>query len=247
MPLFHHFSDGTTNEQAIALLEEAVAREPDFALAHAYAAWAYERRDTFARPLEETEHRRCLELAKRALALGSDDPQIAAIGGWLLLAMGYDHAAGIAMAQRALEANPNNSVVLSQAALCDILAGDLDRGIAAYHRGYLLSPGSPDSYVFLSGIGFGHFFKCDFVAAVDWLQRAREARSDWPPTLWMLTAACAHLGRMDQARSTLLDLRRAVPYLDLDRMAYVGKRSDERHNLLSEGLRKAGLPETITP
>lgn len=184
---------------------------PDFALALVYAAWAYEHRDTFARPLEPAEHRRCLELANRALALGGDDPQIGAIGGFPLLAIGHDHAAGIATAQRALEANPNNSVVLSLAAISHTLAGDLDRGIAAFHRGYQLSPGSPDSHLFLAGIGFGHFFKRDVATAVDWLQRARDARSDWQPTLWTLTAAYAHLGRMDEARATLLDLRRAVP------------------------------------
>ena len=195
----------------------------------------------------EAEHRRCLELAKRALALGGDDPQIGAIGGFLLLAIGYDHAAGIATTQRALEANPNNSIVLRQAAVCDVLAGDLDRGIAAYHRGHELGPGAPDSDRFLSGIGFGHFFKRDFETAVDWLQRAREVRSDWPTTLWVLTAAYAHLGRMDEARAMLLDVRLASPYLDLDRVAYVGKRSDGRHDLVSEGLRKAGLPETIAP
>ena len=79
---------------------------------------------------------------------------------------------------------------------------------------------------------------------MDWLQRARVVRSDWPPTaLWVLTAAYAHLGRMDEARATLVDLRRVSPYLDLDRVAYVGKRSDGRHDLVGEGLRKAGLPE----
>ena len=137
MPHFH-FSQGI--DQAIALFEEAVAQEPDFALAHVYAAWAYERRDTFGRPLAEAEHRRCLELAKRALALGGNDPLIWAVGGYLLLSIAYDHAAAIATTQRALEANPNNTIVLREAAISDVLAGDLDRGIATYRRGHELQP-----------------------------------------------------------------------------------------------------------
>ena len=156
MPHFH-FSQGI--HQAIALFEEAVAQEPDFALAHVYAAWAYERRDTFGRPLAEAEHRRCLELAKRALALGGNDPLIWAVGGYLLLSIAYDHAAAIATTQRALEANPNNTIVLRQAAISDVLAGDLDRGIATYRRATSCSPGAPDNYMFISGISLRPFLQ----------------------------------------------------------------------------------------
>src|SRR5690606_11695026 len=52
-----HFraTDAESRRRAIDLLEAAVAADPGFALALAYAAWAYERQDTFGSGMSEAE------------------------------------------------------------------------------------------------------------------------------------------------------------------------------------------------
>ena len=69
---------------------------------------------------------------------------------------------GLAVVRRALVANPNNVVVLNQAGVCNMLCGDLDEAEASFRRAWYLSPGAPETYESLAGIGYALFFKRDF-------------------------------------------------------------------------------------
>jgi hypothetical protein len=59
----------------------------------------------------------------------------------------------------------------------------------------------------------------------------------------MLTAAYAHLGRLDDAHGLLARLLELAPRTSLERLAVMLARSPERMPLLADGLRRAGLPE----
>ena len=97
---------------AIELLHRAAALDPSFALAPTYAAWTYEKRGALCLPpLGPNDREICLGLARRALALGGDDPLVRAICGWVLFAVGGDVSARNALYQ-AKEANPNSVVIL---------------------------------------------------------------------------------------------------------------------------------------
>jgi TolB-like protein/tetratricopeptide (TPR) repeat protein len=227
---------------ALDHLERAIALQPDYAAALAYASWSLARHGTVAlTALDAAGAARCLELARLALQYGDDDPLVLAICSHSLLAIGLMPAEGLAMADRALAANPHNVVVQVLGGICNMLAGDPLKAEACYRRAYTLSPGAPEASESLAGIGFSRFFMRDFEGAIGWLERSRATLADWPPTYWMLTAAYAHLGRLDEARMVLQRLLQLAPHSSIAGLRTVGRRSDGRFEVLIEGLRNAGL------
>jgi TolB-like protein/Flp pilus assembly protein TadD len=227
---------------ALGHLNSAIEIQPDYALALAYASWALARHGTVAlKLLTPDSAERCLELARRALRYGDDDPVVLAICSHSLLAIGHRPVEALATIDRALQANPHNIVVLALAGICNMLRGDPVKAEEYYSRAYRLSPGAPEASESLSGVGFSHFMRKDFAAAVEWLERSRTTLVDWPPTYWILTAAYAHLDRLDEARATLERLLTFAPHTTLAGVATVRDRSDERFDLILTGLAKAGL------
>lgn len=227
---------------ALGHLERAIALQPDYAAALAYASWSLARHGTVALvALDAAGAARCLELARQALYYGDDDPVVLAICSHSLLAIGQMRAEGLAMSDRALAANPHNIIVQVLGGICNMLAGDPKKAEACYQRAYSLSPGAPEASESLAGIGFCRFFMRDYEAAIDWLERSRATLADWPPTYWMLAAAYAHLGRLGEARAVLDRLLELAPHSSIAGVSTVGQRSDGRFDTLIEGLRKAGL------
>jgi len=227
---------------ALGHLERAIALQPDYAAALAYASWSLARHGTVALTvLDAAGVARCLELARQALNYGDDDPVVLAICSHSLLAIGRMRTEGLAMADRALAANPHNVTVQVLGGICNMLAGDLGKAEACYQRAYNLSPGAPEASESLAGIGFCHFFMRDYEVAIGWLERSRATLADWPPTYWMLAAAYAHLDRQGEARAVLNRLLELAPHSSIAGVSSVGQRSDARFGPLIEGLRKAGL------
>jgi hypothetical protein len=71
---------------------------------------------------------------------------------------------------------------------------------------------------------------------------AVSARFD--PTYWMLVAANAHLGRMDEARRFLADLRALAPEATIASIRAGQPAHDPRRiEAILDGLRLGGLPE----
>ncbi len=223
-------------------LEQAIALQPDYAAALAYASWSLARHGTVALTMISPRNAsHCLELARLAVQYGDDDPVVLAICSHSLLAIGHMRAEGLDMVDRAIRANPHNVVVQVLGGICNMLAGDPAKAEACYRRAYNLSPGAPEASESLAGIGFARFFMQDYQGALEWLERSQATLVDWPPTYWILTAAYAHLDRLDDARATLRRLLDFAPYTTIAGVATVALRSDGRFDLILDGLRKAGL------
>jgi tetratricopeptide (TPR) repeat protein len=227
---------------ALEHLERAISLEPDYALALAYASWTYPRRSLVAlKMLSGEESSRCLELASAALRHGGDDPLVMAACGHSLLAVGRRRAEGLALVKRAMEENPNSVVVLLLGGICNMAAGDLGLAQEAYTRAYTLCPGGMEAHECLAGIGFSHFLAGRHAEAIAWLERSRSSLVDWPPTFWMLAAAQAQSGHVQDARETVAKLLEIVPHTTLEGLNVLRARMDDRFQALADGLRLAGL------
>ena len=227
---------------ALSHLEEAMALEPQYAAAMAFASWTYARRGTMAlKALDDRDRRRCVELAREAILLGEDDPQVLAIAGHSLVAIGLMPVEGLSTVRRALAANPNNVTVLNQAGICNMLCGDLDEAEASFRRAFQLSPGAPEATESLAGIGFARFFMRDFETAIYWMNQSLATLVAWPPVYWMLTASYGHLGRREEAQAALAKLTTLVPGTSLATLATLEPRFFGRFELIREGLDRAGL------
>jgi TolB-like protein/DNA-binding winged helix-turn-helix (wHTH) protein/Tfp pilus assembly protein PilF len=134
---FYEGLDRTSTENAISLLEKAVAIDPRFALAHAARADAYARLST------QTADRRpaltAVEAARQALAL---DPHLAeahkALGHALAVEGQYRGAQ--AAYQKALELRPNYWVALNNLSILFGNLGDWDRAYRLRRETLALDP-----------------------------------------------------------------------------------------------------------
>ena len=242
LPNFRLTAPGARNE-AIRLLEAAIALDPGFAPALAQAAWAYERMDLFGSGITPQERKRALELAERAIAVAHDDPQIAAIAALVLDHVGGEGQRSLTMLDEAVRANPNNSTVLSLFAFVNVMRGDLMAGRAAYLRALDIAPAALDNYELLVGVGLSHLFAGEYAEAIDWSLKSLAANNDWLGSYWALATAQAQLGRPDDARATISRLLGKAPAMRLSDIKRIAGRHPPRFSVILDGLRKAGLPE----
>lgn len=230
---------------AIELLKRAQEIDPSFALIPAYMAWCYEKRGAQSLPpLGVDDRGTCLALARRALTLGGDDPLVQAVCGWVLFIVGGDKTL-IATMLKAAEENPNSAVVLVLAASGLLTAGAADEAYRMYLRAFELSPGAPDAYLSLEGLGTTEVVRGNHEAAVRWLQRSLATFNDWVFSYYALIAALGFLGRVDEARGYFDRLLKVAPHAR-SIAAMVGD-SGQNDNVVWErmipGLQLAGVPE----
>ncbi|MBE1506814.1 winged helix-turn-helix domain-containing tetratricopeptide repeat protein [Rhizobium viscosum] len=233
----------TVRAEAVRLLERAVQLDPGFATGLAYAAWAYERYETFGSGLSETERQRCLQLAETALETGYDDPQVVAICALVFTNVGHDRQRSLAMLRDARNANPNNPTVLSLFAFLNVMAGDIETGRDTFLRALQIAPGALENYEIMVGVGIADLFKGEFEQAVEWALRSLVVNNEWLGAYWTLAAAYAHLGRVEQAQTTIAKLRAKAPLMRVHDLERHRPRYAERYEIMIDGVRKAGLPD----
>ena len=230
--------------EGAALLERAIAIDPEFAPAIAYAAWCYEKRITLdLPPLTTDDAKTCLGLTRAALNHGRDDPVIVAICGWLTLRIGDDAATGLGALRRALAANPNNLVILNHAGYANLLVGSLDEASACFRRAYRLCPGSPDAFFALTGEGEIQVTQGNYELGIEYFLRSLATFNEWIVTYWGLSVAYAHTGQMQKARDAVGKILELTPHATVTELASGPFRTFQRRSLYIEGWRMAGLPE----
>lgn len=232
--------------EMLELAERAIALAPRFAPSLAVAALAYERNWLLSlEPMSAEDQQRCLDYAREALRAGEDDPLVVAIAGYLFLMVGHDPVAGLNLVNKACKANPNSAEALLFAAVSNTVAGDLDVAEACYRRAMELSPGSPENYQSIAGIGFTRFYREEYPTAVEWLLQSTEGgANDWPPAYWYLASAYGHLGQQENASRIVATLLRRAPNTSIASIAaFTSTDPSGRQMQLIEGLRKAGVPD----
>ena len=233
------------NAQAVALLDQALAREPDNAALLALAAWALEHRITVGwRPMGEDDAARCLDLARRGLARAGGDARLMVMCGMALLQTGREYDVAMAVMRSAAAINPNDLHVQAAAATAIMHCGDLDEALALMHRGLALAPNNPGGHFFMTGIAMISLIRGRYEEAADWASRSLALNAHFDPTWWMLIAATARLGRIDEARRLVGELERLAPGVTVARIARgQPAKHPERIAAVIDGLRLAGMAE----
>jgi adenylate cyclase len=232
--------------RAIELLDRAIAIDPNFALAQVLDGLAYLARHTMQ--LEGAEPERDIAQAlghvHAALATGTDDPTILGYAGFILCQLGLQYEQGFALMRRAVTENPNNVMVLTNFGIACLLAGDLDEADANLQRAIKLNPREFDAHWQLTGIAHIRMAQRRYDEALEVANRSLGINPAYDATFWMIIAANAYLGRMQEAREAIEGLRRISPHTSLARIRR-GQRSRDpwRIDVLIEGMRLAGLAE----
>jgi len=234
---------GEENAEGLALLEQAIELEPDYATALALAAAGYQHRVAMGLPPATADDReRSLMLERRAMASAPDDPTVLAQCGMVRHTTGRDYDQGLLMLLRAMEANPNDATFVWGAGIAHLKGGSLDEAKALFERAVRLSPG--DAFIGLTGIAHVQMALGNYEDALDFAQRSLARNPRFPATYWMLIAGNAHLGRLDEAKRVLAMLQKLVPGITLARIKQGQHAKDpQRIDVLIEGMRLAGMPE----
>lgn len=207
--------EGITNEseagnaKAYALLQEGLAAEPDNALLLSHAAWALEHRTAAGwPPIGPDDREMCAFYVRRALEHAHGDAMIMAHCGIALLQTMREYDWAMRVLNAAVEANPNNLMVVARAGVGHLHCGDLKMALNLFHRANCLSPGENGAHLPLCGIAHVHVQLGEDEEALLWAGRALASNPRFDPIYWALVTANVRLGRMEEARRCLGELRR---------------------------------------
>jgi TolB-like protein/class 3 adenylate cyclase len=196
--------------QALALLEEAIARDPQFGPALAFAACCYMNLVTDDATDRESSRRKGIEAAHRALAAARNDPGVLADAAYALASFGEDIDAMIVLVDRALAFNPSYARGWFISGFLRLWAGQTDLAIEHAAKAVRLSP---RALVGMSSwlTGAALFFGRRFEEAASRLRVALKEQPVFPTPYRFLVACYAHMGLRDEARATILRLRELTP------------------------------------
>jgi adenylate cyclase len=150
---------------ALALLRQAVELDPEYALPHAFLAWAYDEHPDL--PLRERKDSSRV-FAERVIRMAPDLPDGYAEMGWHLISLSALEQAG-AEFRLALDRDPNHEVALAGMAHYERLSGRPSRALPYARRRVDVGPTDPNGYHEMSQV---HAAMGDFEAAEAWTRRA---------------------------------------------------------------------------
>jgi len=238
---------GTQDENAagFVLVSKAIALEPNNATVLGLALILLQHRFNMGwPPLTGDDKATCRELTRRALANAHDDASVLAKCGNTLLQVNREYDLGFATLRRAIELNPNDAEVLMIAGIGNLHCGSLDDALTYFNRATRLSPADPYAFVTLTGIASVQMAFGKYAEALAVAERSLAANPNYDPTYWMLIAANAQLGRMDEARSWVVKFRALVPGMTIAKIKAAQPDKDPaRLAAILEGLRLAGLDD----
>jgi TolB-like protein len=227
--------------EALRLMEQAIARDPRYGPALAWAANYYVRRCTDGTSEDpRADSQKGSDFARRALQVTDDDPGTLAQAALALAFFGEDIGAMVALVDRALALNPSFARGWYISGWLRLWAGQPDLAIEHVELSLRLSPrgrfGAP-----FGVIGAAHFSSRRFDDAVPKLLLAIQDEPHFPAPYRYLAACYAHMGRLDEARDIVGRLRGMTP-LVVSSASHL--RNAEQRELYLSGLRLAAGEET---
>ena len=141
------------NDQAVGLYEQAIALDPQFALAYALLAATLNQRRVWGWSTDPAaDASRAIAYAKSALRLGRQDPLVLAQSAIVLTAIGDEVELADSLLEEAIRLNPNGMLGWLGGGWANRTAIDY------FHRALRLSPLAPAIFFAHGGLAFAHFF-----------------------------------------------------------------------------------------
>jgi len=222
--------------EALRLTEQAVARDPRFGPALAWAALCcYRLLDGGWSEDPVADRRKGVDFARRALEMAGDDPGVVVNSAFALAYFGEDIEAMIALVDSALTLNPNYARGWHISGVLRLRAGQPDIAIEHVVASLRLSPRARVGNS-LAVIGSAHFLSRRFDEAAPKLLLAIQDSPSSAQPYRFLAACYAHMGRPDDAREIVARLR-AITAVVIPDASYL--RNLEHRELLLSGLRSA--------
>ena len=236
----------STNYQAIEMLKQAVALDPNFARAWVTLGWAYDQTIWSGwtdDPEKSTEL--AFAAAHRALEVNKNSGYAHSLLGSLTISYEGDHEKGVTELEKAMALNPNGADIHAIAAFFLPYVGKEKEAVTAIGKAMRLNPHPPDWY--FSALGSVYLGAERYDESID---ASRECVARLPDHIMCnlrLILALMATGREDEGRTQAKEVLRINPkfsvsghFSDYAELA-TGDPGEKKRR--TEFLRKAGLPE----
>jgi TolB-like protein/cytochrome c-type biogenesis protein CcmH/NrfG len=259
MRAMNHFGKMTSKESqtAIALLQEAVQKYPDYGPAHSLLAFAllvsghvgwipesevYSYSTKLVHRAGELA-RRAGELARRAAELDDEDPWAhLALGNYCFIERRTEEA--VREYLKAIDLNPNFAIAYGSLGRALVFDGQSEDAVNYFQKAFRMSPHDPLIAVFYSGMGTAHYYAHRYDEAIEWSRKAIRERPGYTAAHRILCASLAMAGRTEDTEAAAATLRQLQPNISIAWVEQHVPYTPRAMPHFLDGMRKAGVPES---
>lgn len=235
----------TTREgfaEAIRLAHRALELDPRFGRAAALAGISHTINVNLGYAIDpQFDRKEAVRLLRLILSVDDSDPETLAWASIISAFMVGDSESEIEMAERAVALNPNSYFAWSGRGWVYRMAGLPEEAVQSFERAIRLSPLDPTLHRVLVGMGMAFIELRRFDEAITAGKKALRQNPSLSVAYHCLAAAFAHLGRDAEAQEAAARLLEVDPAFTIS--SWIARGGQSNAKLLTEGLRKAGLPE----
>ena len=231
---------------AFPLLARAREISPDFVPAYGLEAWC---RTLWIyspnQPPDYTDNAAvAIALARKALGLGDDDPELLGQIGYTLAFFEENIELGFKLVREALEAAPSLSWLWTSQGFLHMFFGECTDSVKAFEMSRRLDPRDGLAYRNNFGLAGAKIMLADYAGALVAAQEAYELAPENIAVLRLIAAIHAEMGEMDKAKEFAGKLMTLSPSFTISGWADNHPiRNAKNVELIRRGMRKAGLPE----
>ncbi|MGE5146378.1 MAG: winged helix-turn-helix domain-containing tetratricopeptide repeat protein [Candidatus Eiseniibacteriota bacterium] len=228
--------------RALVLLEQALKLDPNYALAHAFAAMCHHSLFLRAGLLEENRAA-SIQHARAAIVHGQDDALALTFAGFSIGMDGHDHAAAFTTLEAALAISPSSALTYIVGGVMFGWAGEAERAIEWGERGLRLSPFDPWAWSAFHAVTLGHFHRGRYEEAAKAAHKAVQLHPGHSISHMLLAAPLAKLGRIGEAKAAAARVLELQPAFRYSRQFAGVNCAPPLAASLGEALRSIGLPD----
>ena len=227
--------------KALQLLDRALALEPEYALAHGYAAWCHEIRVRAGQIAEDRDA--AIRHAYAAIANGPDDATALAIAGFVIAQVAHDMSTARKAFEQALAISPSSFIALALGAVAVAYKGDAERAIEWGERAIRLSPFDRLLFLPFGAIAIGNFMLGRYEKAAEAARRTIQSKPEFSVLHVLLAAALAAAGQLDEAQEAAARALALQPGFSPRAFCAALAVPPSLATPLTEALRAAGMPD----
>ena len=200
-------------DEAIGLLRQAIALDPDFALAHAYLSLLLAIGHMFqlnkeSGPVDDG----VVASAERAMSLDSQDSTVLGFAGCALCDIGHTRR-GLELLEQAVEYDPSNAQAWAALGTGLMRARRVRKGVEKLKHGIRLSPLDSRLAYWGTSLANALFRLGEKEAALDEARRACRRNDRYAYSRVVLAMILADQGRRDEAAAVMAEAKRISPQL----------------------------------
>jgi TolB-like protein/class 3 adenylate cyclase/Tfp pilus assembly protein PilF len=241
--MYRFSSEGS--QEALGLLEKAIALDPHFAIAYATEAVCYFIRRAFSWSTDPAhEAAEAERLARRAMELDSSDARVLTFYAQTLIYNVGRLDEAVACLDQAIRADPNYANAWMWRGNTRSYLGDAERAIEDLQQALRLSPLDSTLWIAQTGMANAHFLRGRYEEALSWVSAALRQHPHSLSALRVAIAANALAGHLDTARQLVDRYRELDPTARLAKMReWWWFRGGEDVEKYLKGFRLAGMPD----